>query len=226
MANEKVFDHRAENYAKARPGYAPEVHELFFKLFPAPGAAADIGCGTGIFAKPLLERGLRVFGVEPNGEMREKAVKALSGFPDFIPVAAPAEATTLPDNSVSAVTMGSALHWFDPDAFGKECRRILTPGGLFFAVINARDYEDPFTKAQHALCERFCPGFSSLRHGLLPGVPPGKRGVSGGWRKRRNASAQAPRKKDRFCKKSRIRTKNDRFVQNGTLDGFLKIVIP
>lgn len=180
MANEKVFDHRAENYAKARPGYAPEVHELFFKLFPAPGAAADIGCGTGIFAKPLLERGLRVFGVEPNGEMREKAVKALSGFPDFIPVAAPAEATTLPDNSVSAVTMGSALHWFDPDAFGKECRRILTPGGLFFAVINARDYEDPFTKAQHALCKRFCPGFSSLRHGLLSGVPPGKGGGSGG----------------------------------------------
>lgn len=120
MANEKVFDHRAENYAKARPGYAPEVHELFFKLFSAPGAAADIGCGTGIFAKPLLERGLRVFGVEPNGEMREKAVKALSGFPDFIPVAAPAEATTLPDNSVSAVTMGSALHWFDPDAFGNN----------------------------------------------------------------------------------------------------------
>ena len=184
MANEKVFDHRAENYAKARPGYAPEVHELFFKLFPAPGAAADIGCGTGIFAKPLLERGLRVFGVEPNGEMREKAVKALSGFPDFIPVAAPAEATTLPDNSVSAVTMGSALHWFDPDAFGKECRRILTPGGLFFAVINARDYEDPFTKAQHALCERFCPGFSSLRHGLLPGVPPGKGGGSGSVEKK------------------------------------------
>lgn len=117
-----------------------------------------------------------MFGVEPDGEMREKAVKALSGFPDFIPVAAPAEATILPDNSVSAVTMGSALHGFDPDAFGKECRRILTPGGLFFSVINARDYEDPFTKAQHALCERFCPGFSSLRHGLLPGVPPGKRG--------------------------------------------------
>lgn len=134
-------------------------HELFFKLFPAPGAAADIGCGTGIFAKPLPERGLRVFGVAPNGEMREKAVKALSGFPDFIPVAAPAEATILPDSSVSAVTMGSALHWSDPDAFGKECRRILTPGGLFFSVINARDYEDPFTKAQRALCGVSVPDF-------------------------------------------------------------------
>lgn len=201
MANEKVFDHRAENYAKARPGYAPEVHELFFELFPAPGAAADIGCGTGIFAKPLLERGLRVFGVEPNGEMREKAVKVLSGFPDFIPVAAPAEATTLPDSSVSAVTMGSALHGFDPDAFGKECRRILTPGGLFFAVINARDYEDPFTKAQHALCERFCPGFFSLRHGLLPGVPPGKGASPGVWRKRRNASDPASCKKRTILQK-------------------------
>ena len=33
-------------------------------------------------------------------------------------------------------------------------------------------------------------------------------------------------KKERFCKKSRIHTKNDRFVQIGMLDGFLKIVIP
>ena len=144
--------------------------------------------------------------------MREKAVKALSGFPDFIPVAAPAEATTLPDSSVSAVTMGSALHWFDPDAFGKECRRILTPGGLFFSVINARDYEDPFTKAQH---------------GLLPGVPPGKRGVSGGVAEK--AERLRPgflQNKNDFAKKSRIHTKNDRFVQIGMLDGFLKIVIP
>ena len=133
--------------------------------------------------------------------MREKAVKALSGFPDFIPVAAPAEATILPDNSVSAVTMGSALHGFDPDAFGKECRRILTPGGLFFAVINARDYEDPFTKAQHALCERFCPGFFSLRHGLLPGVPPGKGASPGVWRKRRNASDPASCKKRTILQK-------------------------
>lgn len=123
--------------------------------------------------------------------MREKAVKALSGFPDFIPVAAPAEATTLPDNNVSAVTMGSALHWFDPDAFGKECRRILTPGGLFFSVINARDYEDPFTKAQHALCERFCPRFSSLRHGFCRAFRREKGASPEVWRKRRNASDPA-----------------------------------
>lgn len=191
-------------------------HELFFKLFPAPGAAADIGCGTGIFAKPLLERGLRVFGVEPNGEMREKAVKTLSGFPDFIPVAAPAEATTLPDSSVSAVTMGSALHGFDPDAFGKECRRILTPGGLFFAVINARDYEDPFTKAQHALCERFCPGFSSLRHGLLPGVPPGKGGGSGG------VAEKAERLRPGFLQKRTILQKRAGSIQKMT--GLYKLV--
>lgn len=47
------------------------------------------------------------------------------------------------------------------------------------------------------------------------------------WKKRRNASDPAScKKKNDFAKKSRIRTKNDRFVQNGMLDGFLKIVIP
>lgn len=157
-----------------------------------------------------------MFGVEPNGEMREKAVKALSGFPDFIPVAAPAEATTLPDSSVSAVIMGSALHWFDPNAFGKDCRRILTPGGLFFAVINARDYEDLFTKAQRALCERFCPGFSSLRHGLLPGVPPGKGASPEVWRKRRNASDPAS------CKIRTILQKRAGSIQKMT--GLYKLV--
>lgn len=133
--------------------------------------------------------------------MREKAVKALSGFPDFIPVAAPAEATTLPDSSVSAVIMGSALHWFDPDAFGKECRRILTPGGLFFSVINARDYEDPFTKAQH---------------GLFPGVPPGKRGVSGG------VAEKAERLRPGFLQKRTILQKRAGSIQKMT--GLYKLV--
>ena len=36
MANEKVFDHRAENYAKTRPGYAPEVMSCFLSSFPLP----------------------------------------------------------------------------------------------------------------------------------------------------------------------------------------------
>lgn len=47
------------------------------------------------------------------------------------------------------------------------------------------------------------------------------------WKKRRNASDPAScKKKNDFAKKSRIHTKNDRFVQIGMLDGFLKIVIP
>ena len=62
---------------------------------------------------------------------------------------------------------------------------------------------------------------------LLPGVPPGKRGVSGGVAEK--AERLRPgflQNKNDFAKKSRIHTKNDRFVQIGMLDGFLKIVIP
>ena len=169
MANETVFNHRAEHYAKARPGYAPEVWVLFFRLVPA-GKAADMGSGTGIFAGPLMDRGLDVFCVEPNAEMRAQAVAKFAGNPHFFPVAAPAEDTGLPERSVDAVTAASALHWFDAAAFSRECRRILKPGGVLFFTINAREY-DPFTQRQHALCAELCPGFTSLRHGLEKMLP-------------------------------------------------------
>lgn len=62
---------------------------------------------------------------------------------------------------------------------------------------------------------------------LLPGVPPGKRGVSGGVaEKTERLRPGFLQNKNDFAKKSRIHTKNDRFVQIGMLDGFLKNVIP
>ncbi len=47
---------------------------------------------------------------------------------------APAEATGLPDNSVDALTVGQALHWFDIERFGAEVRRVLAPDGLLVCV--------------------------------------------------------------------------------------------
>jgi SAM-dependent methyltransferase len=41
----------------------------------------------------------------------------------------PAEKSELPDASVDLVTVAQALHWFDLDAFYREVRRVLKPGG-------------------------------------------------------------------------------------------------
>lgn len=71
MANEQVFSNRAENYVKGRHGYADGVLELLFHEMLKPNdKIADVGSGTGIFAKEFIERGFDVFCVEPNAEMR------------------------------------------------------------------------------------------------------------------------------------------------------------
>lgn len=167
MANERVFTGRAADYVLGRPGYAPRAVELLCaELLQNGDRVADIGSGTGIFAGELMARGFDVFCIEPNEQMRRQAELAFQGGLHFLSVAGTAEATTLPDASVNAVTAASALHWFDAENFSAEARRILRPGGLLFAVGNGRDYADPFTKRQHALCQKLCPHFTSLRHGL------------------------------------------------------------
>lgn len=167
MANEHVFNGRAEDYVLGRLGYAQEAIELLCAQLLRDGdQVADIGSGTGIFAGELMARGFDVFCVEPNEQMRRQAELAFQGSPHFLSVAGTAEATTLPDASINAVTAASALHWFDAEKFSAEARRVLRPGGLLFAVGNGRDYADPFTKQQHALCQKLCPHFTSLRHGL------------------------------------------------------------
>ena len=172
MANEQLFTNRAENYAKGRFGYAAEVVELVYNELLKPNdKIADIGSGTGIFAREFIEGGFDVYCVEPNEEMRLQAEKLFGGNPHFISVAASAEDTALPENSIDVITVASAFHWFDAEKFYLECKRILKPDGILFTVANGRKYNDPFTVEQHRICEKYCKGFTSLRHGLDESVP-------------------------------------------------------
>ena len=164
MANEQVFNNRTESYVKGRPGYADGVTELLLNDILKPNdKIADVGSGTGIFAKSLIERCFDVFCVEPNEEMRAQADKASAGNPHFISVAATAEATTLPGHSVDLVTAASAFHWFDAERFRTECKRILKPHGIFCSVKNSRNDSDPFTRRQNEISAALCKTFTALR---------------------------------------------------------------
>ena len=66
------FSDRADNYAKFRPGY-PEVMLRFLRNIVAPPAiVADLGSGTGILTRQLLDGGYELFAVEPNDRMGAK----------------------------------------------------------------------------------------------------------------------------------------------------------
>lgn len=172
MANENVFSNCVVNYSKGRPGYAPGVIDLLCtKILKKNAKIADVGSGTGIFAREFLNRGFDVFCVEPNEKMRLEAEREFAGNVHFFSIAAPAEDTTLSSNSIDLITAASAFHWFDTDKFCLECKRILKPDGILFTVANARDYTDEFTCRQHEICKKFCQNFTSLCHGLDKSIP-------------------------------------------------------
>ncbi|MGA8284386.1 MAG: class I SAM-dependent methyltransferase, partial [Candidatus Sulfotelmatobacter sp.] len=134
------FSDRVENYVRYRPRYPAEViQELKSECgLMASHVIADVASGTGIWTRMLLENGNPVFGVEPNGEMREAGERLLAAFPKFTSVAGTAEATTLADQSVNFVTAAQAAHWFDRGRARREFLRILKPGGWLVLLWNER----------------------------------------------------------------------------------------
>jgi ubiquinone/menaquinone biosynthesis C-methylase UbiE len=134
------FSSRVENYVRYRPGYPHEVVELLKKecgLTPN-SVIADMAFGTGIFTRMLVENGNRVFGVEPNADMRRAGEQFLASYSLFTSVTGTAEVTTLPDRSVDLVTAAQAAHWFDREKARHEFIRILKPGGWLVLLWNDR----------------------------------------------------------------------------------------
>ena len=137
------FSSRVENYIRYRPGYPHAIVELLQNechLTP-DSVIADVGCGTGMFARLFLENGNRLFGIEPNAEMRKAGDDFLAGYPKFQSIDGKAETTTLPDRSVDFVTAAQAAHWFHRQDARREFVRILKPGGWAVMVWNERRHQ-------------------------------------------------------------------------------------
>ncbi len=132
------FSDRVDNYVRYRPTYPAEaIHYLGANVgLSEESVVADVGAGTGIFTRLLLETGARVFAVEPNDAMRGAADAALRHHANFQSVQGTAEATGLPDASVSLITCAQAFHWFRLEETRREFRRILRPGGWCAVIWN------------------------------------------------------------------------------------------
>jgi SAM-dependent methyltransferase len=152
------FSNRVADYARYRPGYPTALLDLLREecgLRPEH-RIADLGSGTGLLSEHFLKNGNRVFGVEPNPEMRAGGDEYLSPHANFTSVDGSAEATTLTRASVDFITAGQAFHWFEPQAARSEFLRILKPGGWVVIVWNDRRMEEELvTRGYEDLLERF-----------------------------------------------------------------------
>jgi len=161
------FSSRVSNYVRYRPGYPAAVIDLLKKEcgLNRSTVVADVASGTGIFTRMLLENGTRVFGVEPNPEMRKAGEEFLAAYPDFISVNGTAEATTLPDHSVDLVTAAQAAHWFDLREARREFVRILKPTGWAVLLWNERRIDStPFLRDYEKLLLRYGTDYQNVRH--------------------------------------------------------------
>jgi ubiquinone/menaquinone biosynthesis C-methylase UbiE len=132
------FDSNADAYERARPSYPAEaVAFVVGRGGIGPGRRVlDLAAGTGKFTRLLAPTGAEVVAVEPVAGMREQFVAAL---PAVEVHDGTAEALPVADDSVDAVTVAQAFHWFDPAVALAEIGRVLRPGGHLFLLWNARD---------------------------------------------------------------------------------------
>jgi SAM-dependent methyltransferase len=146
-----LFAGKAEHYARYRTDYPAGVIDAALAAIQLQRSdvVADVGSGTGMLARWILERGTGVVCVEPEAGMRAVAERqlALVG-PQFMSVAGTAEATTLPDSSVDVIVAGNAFHYFDPVRARAEAGRILRRPGRVLIVGHADALTPgPFTQA-------------------------------------------------------------------------------
>jgi len=161
------FSDRVENYVRYRPGYPAQVLDALKSEcgLKREHCIADIASGTGIWTQILVENGNRVYGVEPNAEMRKAGERLLAPFPNFNSVAATAEATTLPDHSMDFLTAAQAAHWFNREKARQEFIRILKPDGWLVLLWNERLTDStPFLRDYEQLLLAYGTDYQDVRH--------------------------------------------------------------
>lgn len=142
-----------------RPPYPDEVFAILADLLVAPGAALDVGAGTGEIARRLVGRAVAVDAVDPSAGMVAKG-RALPGgdHPSLRWIAGTAEDAPLRP-PYGLIIAAASLHWMDWETALPRFRDLLSPGGVL-ATVELREEPNPWDDALRPLIARF----STNRH--------------------------------------------------------------
>lgn len=143
-SNVKRFTGFEDTYDQHRPEAPQEVISLLTEyLMRKPSLVVDLGCGTGLSTFAWKNAADQVIGVEPNDDMRGKAIAKLESLQpaagtgndthsaDIQFVSGYSNQLALPDESVDIITCSQSFHWMDPSSTLKEAARVLHDEGIF-----------------------------------------------------------------------------------------------
>ena len=121
------------SYAAFRPVYPTSLYNAIYAYHKGlKTICLDLGCGPGTVSRHIAKEFDRVIGIDPSEGMITQAQNLCppSEFPSIRFKQAPAEHLPfVADNSVDAVFVGQAVHWFDHEKFFAEMCRILREDG-------------------------------------------------------------------------------------------------
>lgn len=145
-----LFSSQSNDYARFRPRYPKSLFEYLASLTPEKKKVWDCGTGNGQAAIELAQFFESVIATDPS----EKQITQATAHPKITYQLAPAERAPLADQSVDLITVAQAFHWFKPDLFFQEVRRVLKPeGALAIWCYSLCKVDNVIDQAVHELYE-------------------------------------------------------------------------
>ncbi len=148
----RLFDQEAERYDRCRPRYPDAVIDELLGPEPSGLEVLDVGCGSGIAAQPMAERGAKVLGVELAPRMAEIARShgiyvEIGAFEDW----------DAAGRSFDRVTSAQAWHWLDMAVATTKAASLLRPSGSLGLIWSGGAHPDDLADALEDLYSTVVP---------------------------------------------------------------------
>lgn len=141
-----TFGGWAAQYHRWRPTYPAGA--VAWLVPPHAATVAEVGAGTGKMTDMLVERGVDLDVIEPDGRMLDLVRQR---HPSVRTHEAGAAGLPLPDSSVDAVLVADAWHWFPKAEASLEVSRVLRSGGWLGCVWNLATPQQEWEWKVHGL---------------------------------------------------------------------------
>lgn len=143
------FSSGSEGYKTFRPNYPESLYKWLYTMVPHPATVWECGAGSGQATEQLAKHFDKVIATEPSAPQINQAPKLTNV--EYQVCAAETFATQ--PESVDAIVVAQAIHWFDHDAFFNKVNEYLKPGGILavfgYQLMLVNEQLDPLIQEFH-----------------------------------------------------------------------------
>jgi len=145
------FARNTDRFHRARPTYHDDVVRRVVDRFGS-GTLVELGAGTGIFTRQMVDLGQHVVAIEPVYSMRDALSKTV---PEADIRVGSAEQIPLDSDTVDSVIAAQSFHWFGYRQALDEIHRVLRLGGHLVTVWNIPDESVPWVAELSKLVDSY-----------------------------------------------------------------------